>query len=102
VTVVETAKGLQTGGSPVDIKDRAVDIVKRIGSLEQIYAKSLKAKAINFLDTDGVSLATIPAPGGEAGDAAPEFEVERGTLLQMMFEAMKGDAAFLFDDRITL
>jgi 2-polyprenyl-6-methoxyphenol hydroxylase-like FAD-dependent oxidoreductase len=102
VTVVETWKGLKMGGSPVDIKDRTVDIVKRMGLLEQIQAKSLKAKAIDFLDTDGVSLARMPAVDGDAGDASPEFEVERDTLLQMMFEAVKGDVAFLFDDRITL
>lgn len=50
VIVVEIAKGLKMGGSPVDIKERTVDIVGRMGLLERIQANNLKAKAIDFLE----------------------------------------------------
>jgi len=97
VTVVEVGKGLKRGGSPVDIKERTVDIMKRMGLLERIQACSLKAKAIDFLDAEGARIATMAA---QAGDSNPEYEVERDTLLDMMFEQVRNDAEFIFDDRI--
>jgi 2-polyprenyl-6-methoxyphenol hydroxylase-like FAD-dependent oxidoreductase len=100
VTVVEIAKGLKMGGSPVDIKERTADIVKRMGLLERIQASSLKAKAIDFLDVTGTPIAKLSAQAGEGPDPQPEYEIERDTLLQMMFEAVEGDVEFLFDERI--
>ena len=100
VTVVEIAKGLKMGGSPVDIKDRTVDIVKRMGLLEQIQASSLKAKAIDFLDANGTPMAKLPPQVGDEPDTHPEYEIERDTLLQMLFQAVERDTEFLFDDRV--
>lgn len=101
VTVVEIAKGLRMGGSPVDIKERTVDIVKRMGLLERIQACSLKRKAIDFLDVNGSPVATLSAHSGDGQDSETEYEIERDSLLQMLFEAVEGDVEFLFDDSIT-
>lgn len=100
VTVVEIGKGLKTGGSPVDIKEGTVDIVKRMGLLDRIQASSLKAKAIDFLDVEGVKIARMPPQAGDAQEPNPEYEIERDTLLHMMFEEVKGDVEFIFDDSI--
>jgi 2-polyprenyl-6-methoxyphenol hydroxylase-like FAD-dependent oxidoreductase len=102
VTIVEIATGLKIGGSPVDIKERTVDIVKRMGLLERIQASSLKAKAIDFLDVSGTPIAKLPAQAGDGPDPHPEYEIERDTLLKMMFESLNGDVDFLFDDTIAL
>jgi len=100
VTVVEVGKGLKTGGSPVDIKEGTVDIMKRMGLLERIQASSLKAKAVDFLDVEGVRIARMPAQSGGAQGTNPEYEIERDALLHMMFEEVKSDVEFLFDDSI--
>lgn len=100
VTVIEAAKGLKMGGSPVDIKGRTVDIMERMGLLEQVQASSLKAKAIDFLDATGTPLAKLLAYAPNDPDPQPEYEIERDTLLRMMFEAVEGEVEFLFDDRI--
>ena len=100
VTVVEVAKGLRMGGSPVDIKEGTVDIVKRMGLLERIQASSLKAKAIDFVDARGVSIAKMPAPSSDAEHAGQEYEIERDTLLHLMFEKVKDDVEFIFDESI--
>jgi 2-polyprenyl-6-methoxyphenol hydroxylase-like FAD-dependent oxidoreductase len=100
VTVVEIGKGLKTGGSPVDIKEGTVNIVERMGLLERIQASSLNAKAIDFLDIEGVRIAKMPGQAGEAQDSKPEYEIERDTLLQMLFEEVKRDIEFIFDDSI--
>ena len=100
VTVVEVGKGLKTGGSPVDIKEGTVDIMKRMGLLERIQASSLKAKAVDFLDVEGVRIARTPAQSGGAQGTNPEYEIERDALLHMMFEEVKSDVEFIFDDSI--
>jgi 2-polyprenyl-6-methoxyphenol hydroxylase-like FAD-dependent oxidoreductase len=71
VTVVEVAKGLETGGSPVDIKGGTVDIMKRTGLLERIQPGSLKAKAIDFLDAEGATIARMSSRPGDTQDAQP-------------------------------
>ena len=44
VTVVEIAKGLKKGGTPVNIRENTVDIVKRMGLLDQIQSNKLTWK----------------------------------------------------------
>src|ERR1700679_1485926 len=100
VTVVEIGKGLKTGGSPVDIKEGTVNIVERMGLLERIQASSLNAKAIHFLDIEGVRIEKMAGQAGEAQDSKPEYEIERAPLLQMLFEEVKRDIEFIFDDSI--
>ena len=100
VTVVEISKGLKMGGSPVDIKESTVDIVRRMGLLERIKANRLKAKAIDFLDANGNPIAKLPAQAGDVHDLYPEYEIERDTLLRMMFESVEGEVEFLFEDTI--
>ncbi len=100
VTVVEIAKGLKMGGSPVDIKGRTVEIVRRMGLLERIQASSLKAKPVEFLDAGGGSIVTMPARSDAEQALEPEYEIERDALLQMMFEAVEGEVEFLFGESI--
>jgi 2-polyprenyl-6-methoxyphenol hydroxylase-like FAD-dependent oxidoreductase len=100
VTVVEIGKGLKMGGSPVDIKGDTVDIVKRMGLLERIQASSLKAKGIDFLDVEGTRIAKMPPQAYDAQDSGREYELKRDALLRMMFEEVKCDVEFLFDDSI--
>ncbi|MGI4853059.1 MAG: FAD-dependent monooxygenase [Janthinobacterium lividum] len=100
VTVVEIAQGLRMGGSPVDLKERTIDIVKRMGLLESLQASSLKAKSIDFVDSNGKSAAYLPAQSADTQDSVSEYEIERDTLLQMMFEAVKGEVEFLWSDSI--
>lgn len=100
VTVVEVAKGLKTGGSPVDIKGGTVDIVQRMGLLERIQTHSLKAKGIDFLDAEGVKISRMPTVTEDADNSGREYEVERDTLLHMLLDEVKNDVEFLFDESI--
>jgi 2-polyprenyl-6-methoxyphenol hydroxylase-like FAD-dependent oxidoreductase len=100
VTVVEVGKGLKTGGTPVDIREGTVDIVKRMGLLERIQSSCLKARPVEFLDVDGVRIASMPTQANDARDSNQEYEIERDTLLHMMFEEVKSDVEFIFDDSI--
>lgn len=96
VTVVEIGSHLKKGGTPVDIKDVTVDIVKRMGLFEQIKANRLSLESTEFRNADDVteSIRILEHPDDE-------FEIERDTLLNMLFDKVKDNVEFIFNNSIT-
>ena len=100
VTVVEIGKTLKRGGTPVNIEDDTVEIVRRMGLLERIQSSSLPARPVEFVDSHGVRQALMAGEASDTGASAPEYEIERDELLDMQFEEVKNDVEFLFGDSI--
>jgi len=100
VTVVEIAKTLKMGGTPVNIEGDTIDIVRRMGLLERIQSSSLPVRPVEFVDADGACLGFMSALAGTTAPSAPEYEIERDELLHMQFEEVKNDVEFLFGDSI--
>jgi 2-polyprenyl-6-methoxyphenol hydroxylase-like FAD-dependent oxidoreductase len=98
VTVVEIAKGVRRGGTPVNIRDGVIDVVRRMNLLERIASASLPARPTAFLDAHGKPL-PLSLSMAEA-EPEEEYEIERDVLLNMMFEEVEDDVEFLFDDCI--
>jgi 2-polyprenyl-6-methoxyphenol hydroxylase-like FAD-dependent oxidoreductase len=98
VTVVEIAKGLRKGGTPVNIRDGVIDVVKRMGLLERIISASLPPRPVTFLDGHGAPLSPAPAQAEE--EPEEEYEIERDDLLDMLFNEVRGQVEFLFADSI--
>ncbi|WP_142688151.1 FAD-dependent monooxygenase [Chitinophaga polysaccharea] len=96
VTVVEIGSHLKKGGTPVDIKEVTVDIVKRMGLFEQIKANRLSLESTEFRNADDVteSIRILEQPDDE-------FEIERDTLLNMLFDRVKDNVEFIFNNSIT-
>ncbi len=99
VTVVEIAQGLKKGGTPVNIGEKAKNILKRMGLLEQVQANRLKMEGIEFKNADDVT------EGGmrqqvDAARADDDWEIERDTLLDIMFGCVKDDVEFVFNNSI--
>ncbi|WP_029286720.1 FAD-dependent monooxygenase [Pedobacter sp. R20-19] len=101
VTIVEVGSYLKKGGTPVDIKDSTVDIVKRMGLFEQIKANRLTLEKWEFKNAEDLTghKMLLRQPGEEMPD--DEFEIERDTLLNMMYETVKDDVTFIFNNSIT-
>jgi len=101
VTVVEISKGLKMGGTPVNIRGNTVDIVKRMGIFEQIRANTLRMELWEFKNADDVTEGSMTMQ--REGDTLPEdeFEIERDTLLNMLYDIVKEDVTFIFNDTIT-
>jgi 2-polyprenyl-6-methoxyphenol hydroxylase-like FAD-dependent oxidoreductase len=99
VTVVEISKELKKGGTPVNIGDDAAGIVKRMGLFAQIQANRLKMKSAELKNADDVTRGPLLFP---PGTAIPEvdWEIERDTLLDLMFDAVKDDVRFVFKNSI--
>jgi 2-polyprenyl-6-methoxyphenol hydroxylase-like FAD-dependent oxidoreductase len=99
VTVVEIAKGLRKGGTPVNIRDGVIDVVQRMNLLERIKSESLPARPMTFVDADGSPLPLDLSQAEEQPEE--EYEVERDVLLDMLFGEVRDDVEFLFGESIT-
>jgi len=101
VTVVETAKGLRTGGTAVNIEGRTVSVAERMGILEQIRSKRLNLERWEYKNAADVTEGSMVLRPEGALPPEDDLEVERNTLLGLLFELVKDDVEFVFDDSIT-
>lgn len=97
VTIVEAAPELRRGGTPVDIRDRTVDIVREMEILDAIRAESLPPKTTEFRNEDDSMAASIPA----TDDGSDGFEIDRDVLLDILSEKIEGRADIRFGTRVT-
>lgn len=101
VTVVEIAKELRKGGTPVDIRENTVDIIKNMGISEQIKSNRLNLEMIEFKNADDVTEGSLSLKK-EAGEISnDECEIERDVLLNILFNTVKDEVEFIFDTSIT-
>lgn len=101
VTVVEIAKGLKMGGTPVNIEGNTVGIVKRMGIFENIKSNRIAMEMLEFKNSDDVTEGTMELR--KKGESLKEdgFEIERNTLLNILFDLVKNDVQFVFENSIT-
>ena len=101
VTIVEIAPGLRRGGTAVNIKDDCIDVVRRMGLLEQIRANRLNLRRWEFKNAtdETVRTMTFPADGGTASEN--DIEIERDVLLDLLFAKVRDDAEIVFGESIT-
>lgn len=99
VTVVEIAGDLKKGGTPVDIREGVIDVVKSMDLLDRIIAASLPPRPVTFLDAHGVPLSQAQSQLDEEREEG--YEIERDVLLDMLFHEVKDNVEFLFGDSIS-
>ncbi|MFE7298745.1 FAD-dependent monooxygenase [Streptomyces sp. NPDC057579] len=100
VTVVERAPELRTGGYKVDIRGAAIDVVERMGLLDDIRRASTDMQTGAYVDDDGKRIATLPAEifGARTGR---DDEVMRGGLSRLLHARTRSDVEYVFGDSIT-
>lgn len=101
VTVVEIGPDLKRGGTAVNIEGDTVEVVKRMGIFDQVRANRMSLKRWELKNASDHTERTLELLA--EGQAPPEdaFEIERDTLLQLLFDLVKDRATFVFGDRIT-
>lgn len=97
VTVVEIGSGLKRGGTPVNIRENTVDVVKRMGLIDVIRDHQIRMERTEFKNADDVT-EKVEVLEPLADD---EYEIERDVLLRILFEAVRDQVEFVFNDRIT-
>ncbi|GAB2540197.1 FAD-dependent monooxygenase [Nocardia heshunensis] len=99
-TVVEKSPTLRPGGQAIDVLGTATEVVRRMGLLEQVHARSTGKRGTSYVDGKGKVRASISSEVfngvGENGDT----EIQRGDLAEVLYEATRADVEYLFGDSI--
>uniref|UniRef100_UPI0034DEE924 FAD-dependent monooxygenase n=1 Tax=Streptomyces flavofungini TaxID=68200 RepID=UPI0034DEE924 len=98
VTVVEKAATVRRGGYPVDVRGTALEVVRRMGVLPRLREAHIDVRRLTFLDADGREVASVDPHAVSGGTAGQDLEVPRGELTEALYEAVRDDVEFLFDD----
>ncbi|OXM42988.1 FAD-dependent monooxygenase [Amycolatopsis alba] len=100
VTVVEKSDAVRGGGYPIDIRGTAVEAVRQMGVLPQLRAAHINTQRLTFLDADGERITSLRPDAINGGVATRDLEVPRGDLTSILYDTIRDDVEFLFDDSI--
>ncbi|GAA99620.1 uncharacterized protein L969DRAFT_16921 [Mixia osmundae IAM 14324] len=102
VTVIEKAPKLRKSGQNVDIRDAALEIIKRTGTYEQILASSTGEEGLYVVDANNrVWGSWLVDKSGKNASPTSENEILRGTLADVLYQATKERVEYIFGDHIT-
>ncbi|NDV44900.1 FAD-dependent monooxygenase [Flagellimonas sediminis] len=97
VTLVEISSGIRKGGSPIEIRGEALNIVKEMELLEKIRAKrltvNLNKRMVNAKNE------TLFSWNHSEGD---DIEIDRDDLLDILEEIIPKNVEFLYQNRIAI
>ncbi|SDF34914.1 2-polyprenyl-6-methoxyphenol hydroxylase [Lentzea fradiae] len=99
VTIVEKSHTLRGGGYPIDIRGTAVGVVERMGLLPRLREAHVDTQRITMLDADG-SVVTSMSAVALTGSRDEDIEIPRGELTTMLYDTVRDDVEFLFDNSI--
>jgi 2-polyprenyl-6-methoxyphenol hydroxylase-like FAD-dependent oxidoreductase len=104
VTIVEKSNSILPHGQNIDLQGSAVTAVKKMGLMEQVRRFNTTEKGSQFIDPKGRPFAQFPINEGEGRSASltSEFEILRGDLAAILYEATKDhpDINYLFGTTI--
>jgi len=100
VTVVEIPTQPRVEGGAVNIEDSAVQVVERMGIIDQLKAQRLNVELVEFKNDRDITEGSIILTG-DAAPQADEIEIERDKFIDIIYQDIKNDVEFLFNDRIT-
>ncbi len=101
VTVVEMANEPRTAGGAVDIKGSSIDAAKRMGIFEQIKANRLNVDLIEFKNANDITEGSISPNNGSAELPDDDIEIERDKFINILYDALKNNVEFIFNNSIT-
>lgn len=108
ITVIERAPEPRTTGQAIDIRGRAVDVIRKLGLEAAIKERHTTETGTTFLNTKGKVLASIDATGDvEKQSATSEYEILRGDLAALLMDAIKdvqetgADLNIVYGERIS-
>ncbi len=102
VTVVERAPALRkTGGHAVDLFTPAMDIVERMGLIDQVMDRRTGTERITVLREGARRPTTIDVAKLMGGISRRHVEIMRDDLGEIVYDATREDVEYVFGDEIT-
>ncbi|MFF2145721.1 FAD-dependent monooxygenase [Kitasatospora sp. NPDC058190] len=102
-TVVERADGLRGGGQAVDVRGVALDVVDRLGMLEEVRAHRTRMRGMSVLDGDGREIHRSTESTFSSGRLDSEdIELLREDLVRVLHDRAAAEGVELvFGDTVT-
>jgi 2-polyprenyl-6-methoxyphenol hydroxylase-like FAD-dependent oxidoreductase len=100
-TVVERAPELRSGGQAIDVRGVALDVIERMGLLDQVRALRTRLRGMSILDIDGREIErseerTLSGGRFDSGD----IELFRDDLADLLYQATRDTTKYVFGDTI--
>ncbi|CAG8979440.1 hypothetical protein HYALB_00011953 [Hymenoscyphus albidus] len=89
VTIVEKAHTSFSHGQNIDIKGSAVQVIKKMGLLEEVRRFNTTEMGTQFIDSKGKPFAPFPVQKGLGASFTSEYEILRGDLAEVFHQATK-------------
>ncbi|AJE84127.1 monooxygenase, FAD-binding [Streptomyces albus] len=101
-TVVERAPALRPGGQAVDIRGVALEVMERMGLLEQARRVRTRMRGMSILAPDGQEVDRSTEAVFSSGRLdSDDIELLREDLVRMAYEHTREGAEYLFGDSVT-
>ncbi|MFC8230954.1 FAD-dependent monooxygenase [Streptomyces sp. NPDC057287] len=102
VTVVERGPGLRPGGQAVDVRGVALDVIERMGLLDEARRVRTRMRGMSVLDPEGKEIERSTEVALSSGRLdSDDIELLREDLVRMVHERTRADVDYLFGDTIT-
>jgi len=101
VTVVELANEPRVAGGAVNIEGNAIEAAKRMGIFEQLKANRLNVELIEFKNAENITEGSMVIPGEITELPDDEIEIERDKFIGILYEDLKKDVEFIFNNNVT-
>ncbi len=97
-TVVERAPAIRTGGYAIDVRGAALDVLERMGLLDEARRRGTDTLGTSFVNARGKRTVTMDRGFGVID--ASDVEIMRGDLAEMLHQHTKDATEYLFGDSI--
>lgn len=102
VTVVEKAQSMLAQGQNIDLAGSAVTVMKKMGALDEIRRMNTTEKGTRLIGPDGRPFASFPVKQDHSISPTSEFEILRGDLAQILYEASRDLAGVEYKFGVTV
>ncbi|KAJ5204343.1 FAD/NAD(P)-binding domain-containing protein [Penicillium cinerascens] len=102
VTIVERFPALRATGAQIDLRGQGIEAAKRMGLLDTIRGKLVDEDGFAIVDSQGKVRATVMAnkSGKGAQSLTSEYEIMRGDLVRILYDATKDKVKYIFDTSV--
>ena len=101
ITLVERSPDLRASGQSIDIRQAAVDVIRRMGIIDKVKAHGTTEAGIDFVDESGKAFASFPASGNDEEQSfTSEYEILRGDLVKILYETVDGRVKTVFGAKV--
>lgn len=89
VTVVEKSPSILPHGQNVDIQGSARVVIAKMGLTDRVRECNTTEKGTRFIDPEGRPFALFPVKKGSSASLTSEYEILRGDLAALLYQATK-------------